>query len=84
MVVVNPEVSSVRDADRIIGLLEAREVRENFLVINRLRSRMVARGDMLSVEDVVEILGLKPIGIILISSSVIACSLFHQAFSSLM
>lgn len=42
--VVNPEVSSVRDADRIIGLLEAREVRENFLVINRLRPRMVARG----------------------------------------
>ena len=64
LVVVNPEVSSVRDADRIIGLLEAREVRENFLVINRLRPRMVARGDMLSVEDVVEILGLKPIGII--------------------
>src|SRR5690606_36501190 len=43
LVVVNPEVSSVRDADRIIGLLEAREVRENFLVINRLRPRMVAR-----------------------------------------
>ena len=64
LVVVNPEVSSVRDADRIIGLLEAREVRENFLVITRLRPRMVARGDMLSVEDVVEILGLKPIGII--------------------
>ena len=61
LVVVNPEVSRVRDADRIIGLLEARE---NFLVINRLRPRMVARGDMLSVEDVVEILGLKPIGII--------------------
>ncbi len=64
LVVVNPEVSSVRDADRIIGLLEAREVRENFLVINRLRPKMVAQGDMLSVEDVVEILGLKPIGII--------------------
>ncbi len=64
LVVVNPEVSSVRDADRIIGLLEAREIRENFLLINRLRPKMVARGDMLSVEDVVEILGLKPIGII--------------------
>lgn len=64
LVVVNPEVSSVRDADRIIGLLEAREIRENFLIINRLRPKMVARGDMLSVEDVVEILGLKPIGII--------------------
>lgn len=64
LVVVNPEVASVRDADRIIGLLEAREVRENFLVVNRLRPKMVAKGDMLSVEDVVEILGLKPIGII--------------------
>ena len=64
LVVVNPEVSSVRDADRIIGLLEAREVRENFLVINRLRPRMVARGDMISEEAVVEILGLQPIGII--------------------
>jgi len=64
LVVVNPEVSSVRAADRIIGLLEARELRENFLIINRLRPRMVARGDMLSVEDVVEILGLKPIGIL--------------------
>ena len=64
LVVVNPEVSSVRDADRIIGLLEAREIRENFLIINRLRPKMVARGDMLSVEDVVEILGLKPVGII--------------------
>ncbi|GAA6742903.1 septum site-determining protein MinD [Thermus antranikianii] len=64
LVVVNPEVSSVRDADRIIGLLEAREIRENYLIINRLRPKMVARGDMLSVEDVVEILGLKPIGII--------------------
>lgn len=64
LVVVNPEVSSVRDADRIIGMLEAREVRENFLVINRLRPKMVERGDMLSVEDVQEILGLKPIGIV--------------------
>ena len=64
LVVVNPEVSSVRDADRIIGLLEAREIRENYLIINRLRPKMVARGDMLSVEDVVEIPGLKPIGII--------------------
>ncbi len=64
LVVVNPEVSSVRDADRIIGLLEAGEVRENYLVINRLRPDMVRRGDMLSVEDILEILGLKPIGII--------------------
>jgi septum site-determining protein MinD len=64
LVVVNPEVSSVRDADRIIGLLEAREIRENYLIINRLRPKLVQRGDMLSVEDVVEVLGLQPIGIV--------------------
>lgn len=64
LVVVNPEVSSVRDADRIIGLLEAREIRENYLVINRIRPKMVAKGDMLSVKDVGEILGCAHIGII--------------------
>ncbi len=64
LVVVNPEVSSVRDADRIIGMLEAQGIQENYLVINRIRPEMVRRGDMLAVEDVIEILGLKPIGII--------------------
>lgn len=64
LVVVNPEVSSVRDADRIIGLLEAREIREVRLIINRLRPEMVKRGDMLEVNDVLEILGVKLIGIV--------------------
>src|SRR5690606_31424542 len=64
VVVVNPEVSSVRDADRIIGLLEAREINEVRLIINRLRPAMVKRGDMLEVEDVLEILGVKLIGIV--------------------
>src|SRR5690606_16522 len=64
VVVVNPEVSSVRDADRIIGLLEAREITEVRLIINRLRPDMVKRGDMLEVEDVLEILGVKLIGIV--------------------
>ena len=64
LVVVNPEVSSVRDADRIIGLLEAQQVREIRLVINRLRPKMVASGNMLSEADILEILGVKPIGII--------------------
>src|SRR5690606_6446517 len=50
VVVVNPEVSSVRDADRIIGLLEAREIGEVRLIINRLRPAMIKRGDMLEVE----------------------------------
>lgn len=64
LVVVNPEVSSVRDADRIIGLLEAREITEVRLIINRLRPAMVKRGDMLEVDDVLEILGVKLIGIV--------------------
>ncbi len=64
LVVVNPEVSSVRDADRIIGLLEAREITEVKLIINRLRPEMVKRGDMLEVDDVLEILGVKLIGIV--------------------
>ncbi len=64
LIVVNPEVSSVRDADRIIGMLEAMGIEENYLVINRLRPEMVKRGDMLAVEDVIEILGLRPIGIV--------------------
>jgi septum site-determining protein MinD len=64
LIVVNPEVSSVRDADRIIGMLEAANVRENRLVINRIRPKMVARKDMLSVEDIVGLLGTQPIGII--------------------
>lgn len=64
LVVVNPEVSSVRDADRIIGLLEAREVHEVRLIINRLRPEMVKRGDMLEVDDILEILGVRLIGIV--------------------
>lgn len=64
LVVVNPEVSSVRDADRIIGLLEAGEIREVRLIVNRLRPDMVKRGDMLEVDDVLEILGVQLIGII--------------------
>ncbi|MFC4426266.1 septum site-determining protein MinD [Deinococcus navajonensis] len=64
LVVVNPEVSSVRDADRIIGLLEAQQVSEIRLVINRLRPKMVASGNMLSEADILDILGVKPIGIV--------------------
>lgn len=65
LVVVNPEVSSVRDADRIIGLLEARQISEVRLIINRMRPEMVKRGDMLEVDDVLEILGVKLIGMVL-------------------
>ena len=52
-----PEVSAIRDADRIIGLLEAQDLRDISLVINRIRPDMVKRGEMMSVDDVQEILG---------------------------
>lgn len=64
LVVTTPEVSAVRDADRIIGLLEANEMKETHLIVNRLRSDMVKRGDMMSAEDVVEILAVELIGIV--------------------
>jgi len=64
LVVTTPEVSAIRDADRIIGLLEANELSNHKLVVNRLRMDMVKRGDMMSVEDVVEILAIDLIGVI--------------------
>ncbi len=64
LVVVNPEISSVRDADRIIGLLEARGIYEVRLIVNRIRPEMIKKGDMLEIEDILEILGVKLIGIV--------------------
>ena len=65
LVVTTPEVSAIRDADRIIGLLESGGLRDIRLIINRLRPEMIARGDMMSVEDVLEILAVDLIGAIL-------------------
>lgn len=64
LVVTNPEVSAVRDADRIIGLIEAEEKGPARLIINRLNPEMVRRGDMLSPDDVLELLAVKLIGIV--------------------
>ena len=63
LVVTTPEVSAIRDADRIIGLLEANEIHDIKLIVNRIRQDMVKRGDMMSVEDVVEILSIDLIGV---------------------
>lgn len=63
-VVTTPEVSAIRDADRIIGLLEAHGIRKMDLIINRIRADMVKKGDMMSVDDVTEILAIPLIGII--------------------
>lgn len=62
LVVTTPEVSAIRDADRIIGLLEANELARVDLVVNRIRMDMVKRGDMMSIEDVVDILSVHIIG----------------------
>jgi septum site-determining protein MinD len=64
LVVTNPEVSAVRDADRIIGLIEAEEKGPARLVINRIKPEMVKRGDMLSADDVLELLAVELIGLI--------------------
>lgn len=64
IVVTTPEVSAIRDADRIIGLLEANDVNQIELVINRIRPDMIQKGDMMSVDDVIEILAIRLLGII--------------------
>lgn len=64
LVVTTPEVSAIRDADRIIGLLEANGFKQMDLIINRLRTDMVKRGDMMSADDVVDILAVPLIGIV--------------------
>ncbi len=64
VIVTTPEVSAVRDADRIIGLVEAEEKGSPNLIVNRLRLDMIKRGDMLSTDDVLDILAIKLIGIV--------------------
>ncbi len=70
-VVTNPEVSAVRDADRVIGLLEADEKHGPALIINRLNPTLVRQNDMLSAEDVIDLLGVPLIGIVPEDESVI-------------
>ncbi|RMF45803.1 MAG: septum site-determining protein MinD [Anaerolineae bacterium] len=64
LVITNPEVSAVRDADRIIGLIEAEEKGPARLIINRLKPDMVRRGDMLAIEDVVGLLAVDLLGVV--------------------
>ncbi len=64
IIVTTPEISAVRDADRIIGLLEAEGLRDPEVIINRIRADMVERGDMMGIEDMIEILAIDLIGIV--------------------
>jgi len=64
LIITNPEVSAVRDADRVIGLLEAEEKGSPSLIINRLNPSMVKNNDMLSAEDVLDLLAVRLIGVV--------------------
>ncbi len=74
LIVTNPVVSAVRDADRVIGILEAEEKRSPALIINRLNPNLVKQHDMLSPEDVVDLLGIPLIGIVPEDETVIVSS----------
>lgn len=64
LIVTNPEVSAVRDADRVIGLLETEKKAYSALILNRLNPEMVRRGEMLSPDDVTDLLAIQLIGIV--------------------
>ena len=64
IIVTTPEVSAIRDADRIIGMVEAAELPEPQLIINRFRAKMVAAGDMMNKDDILEILAIPLVGMI--------------------
>jgi septum site-determining protein MinD len=64
IVVTTPEVSAVRDADRIIGKLEAKGLENHQLVVNRIKFEMTKRGEMLNIDDMTDILAIKLLGIV--------------------
>ena len=64
IVVTTAEISAIRDADRIIGLLESSEIKNPELVINRLRPAMVKKGEMMDVNDIVDLLSIELIGVV--------------------
>jgi septum site-determining protein MinD len=74
LVMTNPEISAVRDADRVIGLLDSEEKGPASLIINRINPFLVKRGDMLSVEDVLDLLAIELIGIVPEDENVLVAS----------
>lgn len=74
IVVTTPEVSAIRDADRIIGILDANEMPRIDLVINKIRQDMIRRGNMMSVDDVVDILSINLIGTIFDDEEIVICT----------
>lgn len=74
IVITTPEVSAIRDADRIIGLLNAHEMNKIDLVVNRLRQDMIKRGDMMSMDDVVDILSVTLLGAVYDDENVVVAT----------
>ncbi|MBS4535867.1 septum site-determining protein MinD [Clostridium sp. D2Q-14] len=74
IVVTTPEISAVRDADRIIGLLEAKGLYEPKLIINRIRHDMVKKGDMMNIDDMIDILAIDLLGIVPDDESIVISS----------
>jgi septum site-determining protein MinD len=74
LIVTNPEVSAVRDADRIVGLLEAENKGPGKLILNRIKPDMVKKGEMMSADDVYDILAIKIIGIVPEDENVVPAS----------
>ena len=64
LVVTTPEVSAIRDADRVIGLLNASDIHQARLIINRIKPEMVRQGDMLDSSDVLDMLAVAAIGLV--------------------
>ncbi|NLY73706.1 MAG: septum site-determining protein MinD [Firmicutes bacterium] len=64
VIVTTPDVSAVRDADRIIGLLQAHEIPAPRLIINRVRPQMIKKGDMMDIDDVNDILAIELLGVV--------------------
>lgn len=79
LVVCTPEVSSVRDADRVIGLMAASDIAHVSLVVNRIKPELVRSGDMLSLEDVEDILGQKAIGAVPDDASIVRATNLGEA-----
>ena len=71
IIITNPEISAVRDADRIIGLIEAEEKEPGRLVVNRVKPEMVKRGDMLGTDDILDVLAIDLIGVVPEDESII-------------
>jgi len=74
LIITNPEVSAVRDADRIIGLIEAEGKGPGKLIINRVKPEMVKKGDMLGEDDILDVLAIELIGLVPEDDGVITAS----------